>query len=63
LSALSSLSGVCVNTSHSLTVPSPDPEAKFWQSGLKLMDKTAYVCPYILLDERVTGLTLKLETG
>lgn len=44
-------------------MPSPDPEAKFLQSGLKLIDRTAYVCPYILLDERVTGLTLKLETG
>jgi len=49
--------------SQSLTVASPDPEAKFLQSGLKLNDKTAYVCPYILDDALVIGLTLKLETG
>ena len=52
-----------MNTSQRRTVPSPDPEAKFLPSGLKLRDKTASVCPYMLLEERVTGLTLKLETG
>jgi hypothetical protein len=49
--------------SQSLTVASPEPEAKFLQSGLKLNDKTASVCPYILDEALVIGLTLKLETG
>lgn len=42
---------------------SPEPEANCEQSGLKHSDKTASVCPYMLLDERVIGLTLKLEIG
>lgn len=42
---------------------SPDPEAKFLQSGLKLNDNTASVCPYMLDEALVIGLTLKLETG
>lgn len=49
--------------SQSLTVASPEPDAKFLQSGLKLRDNTASVCPYILEDALVMGFTLKLETG
>lgn len=49
--------------SHKRTVASPDPEAKFLQFGLKLNDKTASVCPYILEEALVIGLTLKLDTG
>lgn len=49
--------------SQSLTVASPEPEAKFLQSGLKLNDNTASVCPYMLDEARVIGLTLKFDTG
>ena len=52
-----------MKTSQRRTVPSPDPDARFLQSGLKLSDSTASVCPYMLEEERVTGRTLKLETG
>lgn len=63
LSALIYFIGVWVKISQSRTVPSPDPEARFLQSGLKLRESTASVCPYILFADLVTGLTLKLETG
>ena len=55
--------GVWVYISHNLIVASPEPDARFLQSGLKLNDNTAYVCPYILDDALVIGLTLKLDTG
>jgi hypothetical protein len=44
-------------------VASPDPDAKLLQSGLKFNDKTASVWPYMLEEDLVIGLTLKLETG
>jgi hypothetical protein len=49
--------------SHNLTVPSPEPEARFLESGLKFSDNTASVWPYMLLEDLVIGLTLNSETG
>ncbi len=62
-SHLISLKGVCVKVSQRRTVPSPEPLARLRESGLKLMYRTASVWPYMLLEERVMGLTLKGQAG
>lgn len=53
-----SLYGVCVSISHSLTVVSPDPVANIVESGENADEMTESVCPMRLADDLVMGATL-----